>query len=66
MDVAVSPSMSRILTICEDKSLKWWEYEVKKKQPFKILQKLQFPENPLSADIHPMSLQVAIGKSIYI
>lgn len=57
IDLVTIPSKSFVATLSRDKTLKFWSFSGEQKQLFSF----DFPKNELAFDIHPLSLQCAIG-----
>ena len=58
LSLSVCPSKSQFVTICTDKTCKFWEYG----NEFKEIFSYYFPETaPLCSSFHPLSIQCAVG-----
>ena len=60
MDIELSPTKSLILSLSEDKIVKVWEYGYVRAD-FKCIYSITMHESPMSAALHPMAFQCAIG-----
>lgn len=54
------PTSSIMATVSDDKTVKIWNFQPEKGN-FAIKYNFNMHENPLVVDIHPLSLQMAIG-----